>query len=71
MKSVFGWLVDPYVLVVLIGLLMVWLSIRGGTPEAGEGVEAASVCAVCRHSHTAGVDCEHVGTGAVVVFQAE
>ena len=71
MKSVFTWLVDPYVLVLSIGMLLVWLSMHSKPMDLGETPNAPGYCATCQHSHIPGSECAHVPVGAIVVYRGE
>jgi len=60
MKAVVGWLCDPYVHMLVVGLVLLLLAMGGGGDEAGEGRGATGRCHTCLHIHASDAACRTV-----------
>lgn len=60
MKAVVGWLCDPYVHMLVVGLVLVRLAIGAGGDEASEGIGTAARCHTCLHIHANDAACRPV-----------
>ena len=51
MKALLGWLCDPYIHVILIGLLLIWLAMGSSPDPQVSSSHTATFCPRCNDYH--------------------
>ncbi len=57
MKAVLGWLSDPYLHIIAVGLVLVRLAMGAGGGETSDPYDGLTPCVVCHASHQASKPC--------------